>query len=107
MTTDQAETQQNENVEQAGPPLRFGCEVLGGAEIGAPEEQFTRQWVVDQDQWNSMPDRHMEILAQTAGQAHAYASLVILQGSCAWVRTEWVWFADAEAADAEEVSVPE
>lgn len=76
---------------------RFAVDVVAGLIPGRdPEPEYTRRWVVTSKQWQEAgekPDGQSELLAETAGKACGYATLLMLQPNrLNWVKTEWVWF---------------
>lgn len=74
---------------------RFAVDVVAGLLPGTPDPELTRRWGVTSKEWQQAVDdgKQSALLAETAGRAAGYATLLQLQPDRVnWVKTEWVWF---------------
>lgn len=74
---------------------KFAIDVVAGVLPGTPEEEFTRRWFVSSSEWHEANEKGKagDLLAETAGRANGYATLLMLQPDrLNWVKLEWIWF---------------
>lgn len=79
-------------------------EVAAGVVRDTPDLGFTRRWTITTDEWHEAAGgepNQMSLLAKRAGEAEAYAHVLMLQPErFNWVRMIWHWgpTADTKAA---------
>lgn len=74
---------------------RLAIEVVAGVMPEMPMGEHTRRYFLTGSQWEKAKaeGKTADVLAELAGRAQGYATLLMLQPDRVnWVRVDWLWF---------------
>ena len=71
---------------------RVIIEVVAGVIPEQPDPHYTKRWGITSGEWEAAGKGQQVLLAERAGQATGYASLLMTSPDAVnWVRLDWLW----------------